>query len=269
MVLLSATKRMDLHPLELVIRRCPVCLRDTEQDSYYVSGPDFSVEAMTPTTPQFKVTVVPKEDHRMNWYIVARCRSCGYLYKVTGIPQYKIKLLRPADVKYVPVAIFCCDICYNEECRYETAEIFINLTEGKSVYLCEPHAKEVERQKDKDGSYAELINRFNVWNVNDAMPKAVQLDDGRVVALKGDHGYMEQILKKLTGTKEAEFGTLVKSIKESGLTIRTPRLIESQIEGLIRLALVFESQRGGILRKRYLSLTDLGRDVVEKLGERG
>ncbi len=267
MVLLSSTKKMDLHPLELVIRRCPICLKDTEQDSFYVSDPDFSVEAMTPTTPQFKVTVVPKEEHKMNWYIVARCRSCGYLYKVTGIPQYKIKLLLPAEVKYVPVAIFCCDICYNERCRYETAEVFISLSEGKSVYLCEPHADEVERMREKDGSYADLINRFNVWKVNDAMPRAVRLDDGRVIVLNGDRGYMEQILRKLLEVKELEFHELIKRIMEDGLTHRTPKLIELQIEGLLLLELISDASKGGILKKRYLSLTGLGRAVAEKIGQ--
>ena len=265
MVLLSSTKRMDLHPLELVIKRCPVCLRDTEQDSFYVSNPDFGVEAMTPTTPQFNVVVVPKEDHKMSWYIVARCRSCGYLYKVTGIPQYKIKLLKPSEAADAKIAIFCCDICYNEEYRYETAEIFINLSDGKSVYLCNPHAAEVEGRKEKNGSYSELVNRFNVWKANGAMPRAVQLKDGEVVVLKGDRGYMEQILRELSGAQWMELGDLMRGIVRHGIAHRTPKLIESQVEGLKGLLLVGEARSGRIIKRRRLFLTGKGKKVAGML----
>ncbi len=266
MVLVSEKKTMKLHDLELVIRRCPVCLKDTEQDSFYVQNPDFCVEAMTPTTPQFKVDVVPREEHAMNWYIVAMCRECGYLYKVTGIPQYKLKELKPQRILDVELALFCCDICYNEEARYENADIFIRLSEGKSVYLCERHAAEAERSKGKEGSYAALINRFNVWRINDAMPKAARLDDGRVVALVGDRGYMEQILKEL-GSGDATLNELVGRLRERSLVHKTPELVKSQVKLLESMGLVREKASEGILKRRKLSLTETGRQTGGKMDQ--
>ncbi len=266
MVLVSERKTMKLHELELVIRRCPVCLKDTEQDSFYVQNPDFSVEAMTPTTPQFKVEVIPKEEHAMNWYIVAKCRECGYLYKVTGIPQYKLKELKQPKVIDVELALFCCDICYNDEAKYENADIFIRLSEGKNAYLCERHAAEAEKERARDGSYSSLLRKFNVWRINDAMPKAVQLADRRVVALVGDRGYMEQILKELA-SGEAELQDLVDALKGRGSIHKTPKLIELQVRSLQALGLVMERHTGSVFRKRYVSLTYIGEQVADKIGQ--
>ncbi len=266
MVLLSSKKRMVLHPLELVIRRCPVCLKDTEQDAFYAERPDFSTEAMTPTTPQFKVMVSPADSHGTNWSIVSRCRECGYLYKVTGIQQYRMKEIKAGVKQDVMTAIFCCDICYNEEARYEPAEIFIRLSEGKSVYLCEKHAADAEREKSKTGSYASLINRFNVWRINDAMPKAVQLGDGTVVAFIGDRGYMEQILVDLAKSGESKVQDLARRIMEKSPVHRTQGLIEEQVKDLARLSLVEERGVGSVLKSRHVRLTAKGMLVAGMLG---
>ncbi len=265
MVLVSSKKRMTLNPLELVIRRCPVCLKDTEQDAFYANNPDFTAEAMTPTTPQFRVRVAAAEEHKMNWYIVSKCRECGHLYKVTGILQYKMKAITKPVVKDVDLALFFCDICYNEQMKYEPAEIFIKLSEGKNVYLCEKHAAEVGKEKEKSKSYASLIGRFNVWKINDAMPKAVQLQDGTVVVLVGDRGYMEEVLRTLYESDGLSIEELVGKMKEGSLIHKTKNLMESQIEALKSLGLIEERKGSGIFGKKHIFLTDGGRLVAGKL----
>ncbi|MEM3839129.1 MAG: hypothetical protein QXF01_00935, partial [Candidatus Micrarchaeaceae archaeon] len=193
-------------------------------------------------------------------------RECSYLYNVTGIPQYKLKEIKKPHEEEVNLVLFCCDICYNEAARCRTAEIFIRLGEGKSIYLCKEHAVEVAQARQKLGSYKWLADRFNVWKINDAMPKAVQTGSGEVVALVGDRGYMARLLSSLS-KGEMDEAALLNSIKESSAVHRTERLIRDQINGLIKLGLVSSRQTGFAFRKRLISLTNLGKEVASRLSE--
>lgn len=251
MVVASAVKQMELREFEPVIRRCPVCIVDTEQRAFYAYKPDFTVRVESPTNPPFPIILEPRQAHPFNWYVVALCKKCNYLYSVFGIEQYRIKNLPQQSKQWnVRLATLCCDICYNEDYNYRIADIFINLSSGRPVYLCEAHSNEVESKK-RPGNYEELNRRIDSWPRQRVTPKGmliigelIALDDDRQALLTAVYEEGASSADSLTGNSAAKARSLAYLLKKGLLLKRS--------EGLL-------------LKRSRLTVTEKGKEVIENL----
>lgn len=242
---------MELREFEPVIRRCPVCIIDTEQRAFYAYKPDFTVRADTPTNPSFPIILEPKVNHPFNWYVVALCKRCNYLYSVFGIEQYRIKNLPPqAKVWSVNLVQTCCDICYNEEYTYKLADVFINLSSGKPVYLCDEHSKETEKDKRSE-NYSELNKRIDSWPKEKTVPKGVMIT-GEMFALDASR---EAILMKAYAAGNSSKEDLVGKSPEDARSL----------DYLVRKGLLQDRPTGMLIKKSRFFVTDKGQEVVENL----
>ena len=247
LVVASSKKRMELREFEPVIRKCPIDLIDTEQRAFYAYKPDFTVKVNTPTNPSTQIILEPKEEHKFNWYVVAKCGRCGYLYSVFGIEQYRIKNL-PQEVKTedVSFALMCCDVCYNEEYTFRVADIFINLSSGRSIYLCAEHSDEIEKNEKKKGSYEELNKRMEGWAAEKGVPKSI-LIKGELIILTNRR---EEALRK---------------IYQEGTHHKGQGVAPSSYSYLLNKGLISERLEGFLIKKPLLAVTDKGREAIENL----
>ncbi len=245
---------MELREFEPVIRRCPVDIIDTEQRAFYAYRPDFTVKVNTPTNPPTAITLEPKEEHRFNWYVVAKCKKCGYLYMVFGIEQYRIKNLPEAakdeDVNFV---LMCCDICYAEEYNFMVADVFINLSSGKGIYLCARHSSEVEKAERRPGSYEELNKRIQGWPAEKEIPKSI-LIRGEMIALTE---YAEHLLRSAYQNGE--------STKEGLQQNGKPETAAMAYAYLLSRGLISEKSEGFLIKRQKVVITDKGKEAIENL----
>ncbi len=161
MAVVSQRKVMRLQRTMLVIRRCPFCLNDTEQNAYYAHKPDLRITAAL-GGKEF----VLEWQGRMpfEWYGIAECKECGNAYVVQGaIPQINKDITGVTNPQEVRLAYTCCDFCVHEEMSYVLANMLITLRNGKSIYLCERHADAIKREKGKRDGYDFLIPKVAAW----------------------------------------------------------------------------------------------------------
>ncbi len=263
MVTITEKKILKAVRFEAIIKRCPVCLKDTEQAAYYAKSPDLSIKVRTDTDPQLVMTVYPKIAHRYEWDVLARCSQCGYTYRVMGVPKMKIKDIPKGVVaEEHEIALTCCDLCYHEYYRYTISEIFINLTNYGKVYLCEEHAQEAEQEKKKEGAYTSLAARLSRWSSAKEKPFVISLEGGRQLILRSEKGLNKQILLEI-----AEAGALatreIASLNSAKGASR--QQIDDSISYLKGMNLVHEEHGGFVIKKPKLTLTDDGRLAADAL----
>lgn len=161
MAIVSAEKRMDLQRTMLVIRRCPFCLKDTEQNAYYAHRPDLRISAVKDGN---EFVLEYRGRVGFEWYGMAECRECGNTYVVQGaMPQINKDITGVTEPKVVRLAYTCCDFCLQDEQNYALANMLITLRNGKSIYLCERHAAEIKKEKGKRDNYDFLIGKVEGW----------------------------------------------------------------------------------------------------------
>lgn len=161
MAIVSERKTLELQKTMLVIRRCPFCLKDTEQNAYYAHKPDLKIMKQL-NGKEF----VLEWRGRMpfEWYGIAECKECGNTYVVQGaIPQINKDITGITKPEAVNLAYTCCDFCLNDEGIYSIANMMITLRNGQSTYMCESHAEQIKKEKGKRNSYDFLIGRIAVW----------------------------------------------------------------------------------------------------------
>jgi hypothetical protein len=250
----SQKKNYELREFEPVIRNCPVCIKDTEQRAFYVYQPDRTINVETPTNPKVKLQLLQKFKMAYNWFILDVCKNCGNAYIVMGIEQYKIKNL-PEKVVKIEVNLIqtCCDVCYNEWHNYRLADVFINLSGGGSIYLCTEHADDVEKERKRTGSYTTLVSRIGAWKAPSETPKAIQIK-GTLVILDGRD---EAFLKKRFRDGANSRPMLISDDEKGDSAISLARLT--------KMGLLTEKKEGLILKKKRITITDLGVEVVENL----
>lgn len=263
MALISQRKEFALIKLETIIKRCPICLKDTVQQAYYAQKPDLSVIAITPTDPPIEVKLSPELEHGYEWYVVAKCAECTYSFKVMGVPRMKVKDI-PKESKNVDLnlALACCDICYNEDFDYKIGNIFINLSDGKKVYLCSKHAEGVENDKKKTGSYKTLSERIDNWkDPKEQRPRVIFLKNGKKLLFTAPtHISLLTVLKD----KPLSPDEILTKLREKGNVINQDKLDEI-LEKLKGLSLLVSEKKGLIIKKEYVSLTEDGNYVVLNL----
>ncbi|MDE1855142.1 MAG: hypothetical protein KGH57_02370 [Candidatus Micrarchaeota archaeon] len=161
MALVSEKKQMDLQRTMLVIRRCPFCLKDTEQNAYYAHRPDLRIIAALEGR-EFALEYQGRMP--FEWYGIAECRECGNAYVVQGaIPQINKDITGVTKRQEVTLAYTCCDFCLREERTYALANMLITLRNGAHIYLCERHSDAIKKEKGRRDSYDFLIPRVASW----------------------------------------------------------------------------------------------------------
>jgi hypothetical protein len=162
MAIVSEKKLMQLQRTMLVIRRCPFCLKDTEQNAYYAHSPDLRVTASL-DGKQFAIEY--RGRMQFEWYGIAECRECGNAYVVQGVIAKLAKDLTGAtEPKEVRLAYTCCDFCLHDEKSYTLANMLITLRNKQSLYLCERHADDIKNKKGRRDSYDFLIEKVAGWD---------------------------------------------------------------------------------------------------------
>ncbi len=161
MVVISESKQLKLVSFEQIIKRCPFCLKDTQQTAYYAELPDLSVTVKTDTQPPEFIKVTPKIEHQYSWDVMAKCSECGLIYRISGIPRMRIpEIPQGAHLEQATVGLTCCDVCYRLDKRYVVGETFIRLSDSGNVYLCKEHADEAEAGHKKNKDYSALIDKL-------------------------------------------------------------------------------------------------------------
>jgi hypothetical protein len=161
MATVSEKKTFELQRTMLVIRRCPFCLKDTEQNAYYARNPDLKVSASL-NGKQFALEYRGRMP--FEWYGIAECKECGNAYVVQGaIPQINKDITGATKSQEVVLAYTCCDFCMHDEGTYALANMLITLRNGKSIYLCERHAGEITKEKGRRENYDFLIGKVALW----------------------------------------------------------------------------------------------------------
>ena len=161
MAIVSEKKVFELQRTMLVIRRCPFCLKDTEQNAYYARKPDLKINAALNGR-----TFTLEYQARMpfEWYGVSECKECGNVNVVQGvIPQINKDITGATRPQTVNLAYTCCDFCLHEEQSYALANMLMTLRNGRSLYLCERHAEAIKKEKGKRDSYDFLIPKIEAW----------------------------------------------------------------------------------------------------------
>ena len=266
MVVVSEKKRFELTEFEKIIKRCPVCLKDTEQRAYYSHRPDLTVSIKTETTPSVTIKILPELEHVYEWYVLATCLSCNYTYMVIGVPKMKEKdIPKRSSMENVELALICCDVCYNDYYRYTIGNIFINLTTGGKIYLCKHHAEEIETEKTKLGNYNNLIKRMGGWSSKKEVPIVVRTKNGTEILLKRCDGITITVLSTLfknTSISRNELFSII-SKQNSG---SSSRIIDESIGYLKGISLIEEHDAGSFIKRRVFSLSQSGKEVAEMLG---
>ncbi len=265
MVVVSEKKRLELTEFEHIIKRCPICLKDTEQKAYYSHRPDLSIHIKTETKPPLTIIILPYTGHVYEWDVLATCLSCNYTYRVIGVPKMKEKDIPKKSVMAdIEFALTCCDVCYNDYYRYTISDIFINLTSGGKVYLCKSHALEIETDKAKSGNYNSLISKMGAWFGKKEVPIVIKTKSGNELLLKKFNGITPTILKLLlkneASTKNELFSFVLKNIDE----INSREVLES-IGYLKGMSLLEEKEDGFLIKKKVFSLSSNGKEVAEAL----
>ncbi len=161
MTIVSQEKTLQLQRTMLVIRRCPFCLKDTEQDAYYAHKPDLRVDAEL-NGKRFAIEYRGRT--QFEWYGMAECRSCGNAYVVQGVlPQINKDITGKTEPRKVRLSYTCCDFCLNEDQVYAQANMLITLRNGRNLYLCDKHAEQIKNEKGKRSNYDFLIERSGQW----------------------------------------------------------------------------------------------------------
>jgi hypothetical protein len=259
-LLVSEKKVLDLRRFETIIKRCPFCMEDTEQEAHYSHRPDLAVRAMSPTTPSTEVLIRAEEGHPFAWYVIAICSSCSYAYKVMGVPRMKVQLIpSEKEEKSIELALNCCDVCYNEEYIYAVGNVFIRMSEGGSVYLCDAHAEEIDAEKKIKGSYKGLAERMASWKSLEKLPYALDIDGRRIVIRHGKEGVRSLLAmlgeRRVAGRAEAE-----RSAGENGPVL---------LKYLEKEGVLGGRKEGRIIRKESVYLTESGKRAADILLERG
>ncbi len=259
MAIVSELKKFHMVRFESIIKRCPFCLKDTEQGAYYVQKPDLSVTVATNTNPPVTMKVHQEIPHQYSWDVMALCTECNMIYRISGIPMMKTREIPPgAKDETVKLGLACCDICNMLYGRYRVGETFIRVTGFGHVYLCEEHAKEVEAKKGKDEDYKELIKLLKEWSKDGELPDALKIND-QIVIVRELGGATKEVLNLLKKDK-AQSGAIEKAIAKTS-SKHSPEWCIFYLKG----AGLVEEKQEGIMRKRVLSVTDQGRAVAEKL----
>lgn len=164
MAIVSEKKRMELQRTMLVIRRCPFCLKDTEQNAYYARKPDLRIVTHTLTQPSRETVLEYRGRMPFDWYGIAECKECGNAYVVQGVIEKLTKdITGITEPKELKLAYTCCDFCLNEEHSYVMANMLITLRNGRNLYLCDRHAEEIKKEKGKRDNYDFLIRKAEAW----------------------------------------------------------------------------------------------------------
>ncbi len=164
MAVVSERKTMALQRTMLVIRRCPFCLRDTEQYAYYAHKPELRIIAHSPAESGRETVLEYKGRMPFDWYGIAECKECGNTYVVQGVIQKLTKdITGITEEKQVRLAYTCCDFCLHEEHTYVLADMLITLRNKKSLYLCGMHAEYIKKEKGKKDNYDFLIQKTESW----------------------------------------------------------------------------------------------------------
>ncbi|MEM0201183.1 MAG: hypothetical protein QXD23_02145 [Candidatus Micrarchaeaceae archaeon] len=264
MVVVSEKKLLELIKFEQIIKRCPICIKDTEQTAYYSHKPDLSITTYTETIPAIQIKILSNIGHEYEWYVLATCTSCNYTYKVTGVPKMKEKdIPKTSTMNSIELALTCCDVCYNEYYRYVIGDVFINLSLGGKVYLCNEHAKSVENEKQKDGNYNFLIKKINYWENNKEIPLVIKTKSEELI-LKRCNGLTSSIFEILKETQELSKNELFNMLAK-----RSTKLKQSQFDEVIGylkgMYLIEEKESGSFIKKRTFYLTKSGTEVAEVL----
>lgn len=255
-MIITESKQLKLVSFEQIIKRCPFCLKDTQQTAYYAEKPDLSVTARIETTPPIFIKVLPKMEHQYSWDVMAKCSECGLMYRISGIPLMKTKEIPPgAKLEYAKIGLICCDICYHECYNYRIGDMFIKLSDGGNVYLCEEHAAEAAR--GKDGDYPALSRKLSEWKTRKDVLRLVKTKQGLVIALRDNGGVSSSMLHILAGG-EMQLGEL-----KSKLGPEKQKDCDAYLEYLKRMKFVKEAKSGLLVKKSLLQLSPLGKQVAE------
>ncbi len=266
MVVVSEKKAFELVRFENIIKRCPICLSDTEQTAYYAKAPDLSVTVHVDTEPKYTLVVRPTLEHTYEWDVLAECSRCKYMYRVMGVPRMRVKdIPRDTSREEHELALTCCDLCYNEYYRYTISEVFIKLSSIGNVYLCKEHAQEAEQEKKREGGYTSLAARLSRWGSVKEKPILVNLEDGRQLILKSNNDLSMNILSLLSERGSATRGEINRMpwLKDSGMDA-----INDAVSYLKGMSLVQEALQGVIIKKEVLSLTEDGEMAAYALSRR-
>ncbi len=263
MVVISERKTLELIEFERIIKRCPICLKDTEQRAYYSHRPDLTVRVKTETTPQIIIKILPSIGHMYEWDVLATCLLCSYTYRVTGVPKMKEKdIPKKSLMGDIEFALICCDVCYNDYYRYTIGDVFINLTAGEKVYLCKSHAGEIESEKTKFGNYNFLLKRIGTWSSKKEVPIVVRTKSGAELLLKKCDGITSVVLKMLLQNETLTRNELFSAISKNTNGVNN-RSIEESIGYLKGISILEEKEEGSFIKKRVFSLSESGKDVAD------
>ncbi len=256
---------IEMRPFEKIIKLCPFCLRDTEQQAYYVQNPSLDLTTHRPTVPPILVKVSAEEDHLFGWYVFSTCSTCGYTYRVMGVPKLRQGAIPYAGVKsFIKYALTGCDLCYYASMDCRLGRVFINLSNGMKVYLCDRHSRGVEEEKKITGSYSSLINKLGRWQkLGDTFGESITLDSGNEIAIRNASGSAEEVLLKLSS------GSMGKErlIGEAAGT-KDRLAIEEDISYMLSAGILVSSSSGLLAKKEHLTLTDRGKALAGFLRSR-
>ncbi len=266
MVVISEKKKIEAVCFETIIKRCPICLVDTQQAAYYALAPNLSVTFTVDADPPCRVTVLQNLEHVHKWQVLAKCSVCNYTYRVSGVPSMKVKDI-PTNISNEEheLALTCCDVCYNEYYKYTVSDVFIRLSNFGNIYLCSDHAKEVEQERRKEGGYTSLEARLSRWSIVKEKPISLKIDDGRQIILKSNKDLSTGIIELLARNEQMPLASIQKAPKFKGRRVLD---INDAIGYLKGMSLVQEVQQGIIMRKQTLSLTEDGRKAADAITRR-
>ena len=267
MVVIKQRKVIEVVYFEQIIKRCPVCLKDTEQKAYYAKNPDLSVTVTMDTTPQVTVKVSPGSSigHSFEWCVLARCSLCGCTYRVMGVPRMRVKDLQDnTSGEEHELALTCCDLCYHEYYKYTVSDVFINLSSGGSVYLCKDHAQEVEQEKKREGDYTTLAAKLQRWDGKKEKPMVIKLKNGKQLILKSEKGEIPEIITYIAKAGTVSRRELLELVAKTTKTINY-NYIDECISYLKGMNLVQEQQNKLLIKRSKILLTDEGSMAAEAL----
>ncbi|MCL5428151.1 MAG: hypothetical protein M1321_03135 [Candidatus Marsarchaeota archaeon] len=263
MVIVSEKKAFEVVKFETIIKRCPICLSDTEQTAYYARAPELSVTVHMDTDPPCDMKVSQETGHAYEWDVLAECSRCHYMYRVMGVPRMRIKdIPKDTSAEEHELALTCCDICYNEYYKYTISDVFINLSNFGKVYLCGEHAREAEQERKKEGAYTSLAARLSRWSHVKEKPIVVHLEDGRQLILKSNKDISTRILAVLHMQGPMPRGDVRKDQRLRG---SDGAAFDDAVSYLKGMSLIHEQQQGAIIKRQVISLTDEGRLAASAL----
>ena len=257
---------IEMRPFEKIIKLCPFCLKDTEQQEYYVQNPGLDLTTHRPTVPPILVKVSAEEDHLFGWYVFSTCSECGYTYRVMGVPKLRQGTIPDKGVKSViKYALTGCDLCYYASMECRLGRVFINLSNGMKVYLCDRHSRDVEEEKKTTGSYSSLIYALGRWQkLGDTFGDSIALDGGNEIAIRNASGSAIDVLLRLLSS-----GNMGKEKLISEAAGTKDRLaLEDDISYMLSAGILVSSSSGLLAKKEYLALTEKGKALAGFLRSR-